>query len=123
MTSVDTDVLVVGSGPAGSSTALRLAALGHRVTLVEKRATPRHKACGDVLTPRAVAELARLGVDPLHPAPGLAGGHRIEGVRLVATGREITEPWPDHPDLPGHAVALRRDVLDESLRARAARPG
>ena len=49
----------------GSATALRLASLGHRVTLVEKRATPRHKACGDVLTPRAVAELARLGVDPL----------------------------------------------------------
>ena len=35
--SVDTDVLVVGGGPAGSAAALRLAALGHRVTLVEKR--------------------------------------------------------------------------------------
>ena len=50
-------------------------------------------------------------------------GHRIEGVRLIATGREITEPWPEHPDLPDHAVALRRDVLDESLRARAREAG
>ena len=49
--------------------------------------------------------------------------HRIEGVRLIATGREITEPWPEHPDLPDHAVALRRDVLDESLRARAREAG
>ncbi len=118
MTTVDTDVLVVGSGPSGSATALRLASLGHRVTLVEKRATPRHKACGDVLTPRAVAELAQLGVDPLD-----AGGHRIEGVRLVAAGRDVTEPWPDHPDLPDHAVALRRDVLDETLRERARTAG
>ncbi len=133
MTSVDTDVLVVGSGPSGSATALRLASLGHRVTLVEKRATPRHKACGDVLTPRAVAELARLGVDPLDAGPldpasidlgaRRGAGHRIEGVRLIATGREITEPWPEHPDLPDHAVALRRDVLDESLRARAREAG
>jgi len=127
VTTVDTDVLVVGGGPSGSATALRLASLGHRVTLVEKRATPRHKACGDILTPRAVAELARLGIDPLDPGRGdgrtggWAGGngHRIEGVRLIATGREIAEPWPEHPDLPGHAVALRRDVLDESLRERA----
>ena len=118
MTAVDTDVLVVGSGPSGSATALRLASLGHRVTLVEKRPTPRHKACGDVLTPRAVAELARLGLDPLD-----SGGQRIEGVRLIAAGREITEPWPDHPDLPGHAVALRRDVLDEALRERARAAG
>ena len=65
VTTLDTDVLVVGSGPSGSAIALRLAPLGHRVTLVEKRAVPRHKACGDVLTPRAVAELARLDVDPL----------------------------------------------------------
>ena len=76
VTSVDTDVLVVGGGPSGSATALRLASLGHRVTLVEKRATPRHKACGDILTPRAVAELARLGIDPLDPGrgDGQAGG-------------------------------------------------
>lgn len=113
-TTLDTDVLVVGGGPSGCATALRLASFGHRVTLVEKRPTPRHKACGDVLTPRAVAELARLDIDPL-----MLGGTRLEGVRMVAAGREVTEPWPDHPDLAGHAVALRRDVLDEALRERA----
>ncbi len=123
MNRVDTEVLVVGGGPSGSATALRLAALGHRVTLVEKRATPRHKACGDILTPRAVAELGRLGVDPLDPHTRSGAGHRIAGVRLIATGREITEPWPDHPDLPDHAVALRRDILDEALRTRAREAG
>ena len=81
MTSVDTDVLVVGSGPSGSATALRLASLGHRVTLVEKRATPRHKACGDVLTPRAVAELPASASTHSIPetvtSPGI--GSRVSG--------------------------------------------
>jgi geranylgeranyl reductase family protein len=94
-----------------------LARAGHDVTVVEKRPVPRHKACGDALTPRALGELARLGVDPL-----TLGGHRIHGVRMVYRGRQVTVPWPAHDTLPDHAAVLRRDVLDTHLRdhARAA---
>ncbi len=118
MSTLDTDVLVVGSGPAGSAVALRLAQHGHRVTVVEKRPVPRHKACGDVLTPRSIAELRLLDVDPLP-----SGGRRIEGVRMIAAGRELIEPWPSHPELPGFGAVLRRDVLDELLRERVRRAG
>lgn len=58
--------------------ALWLARAGHDVTVVEKRPVPRHKACGDLLTPRALHELALLGIDPI-----AEGGHRIAGVRLT----------------------------------------
>jgi flavin-dependent dehydrogenase len=78
----------------------------------------RHKACGDALTPRAIRELSRLDVDPLE-----LGGHRLSGVRLVHGDRETTAPWPRHTDLPDHAIALRRDVLDAHLRERAADAG
>ena len=111
---LSTDVLVIGGGPAGSVVAARLAHAGHDVTLVEKRAEGRHKSCGDLLSPRAVAELSRLDVDPMS-----FGGHAIQGVRMVF-GRQCADaPWPEHRDMPDHAVVIRRDTLDEQLRRHA----
>jgi geranylgeranyl reductase family protein len=55
------DALVVGAGPAGSSTAIHLARSGARVLLVDKARFPRDKPCGGGLTGRA---LRRIPVDP-----------------------------------------------------------
>jgi len=57
------DVLVVGGGPAGSTTAIRLADGGARVLLVDKARFPRDKPCGGGLTARAVAQC------PVDPSP------------------------------------------------------
>lgn len=95
-----------------------MARAGHHVTLVEKRPVARHKACGDILTPRALGELDSLDVDPL-----ALGGHRIVGVRLVHGRRQVVAPWPELASVPDQAVVLRRDVLDAHLRARAADAG
>ena len=51
------DVAIVGAGPAGSTTAYRLARAGARVLLVDKARFPRDKPCGGGLTLRAVKEL------------------------------------------------------------------
>ena len=55
------DVLVVGAGPAGSSTAIHLARAGATVLLADKAGFPRDKPCGGGLTGRA---LKRIPVDP-----------------------------------------------------------
>src|SRR3989440_10226214 len=57
------DVLVVGGGPAGSTTALRLAEAGASVLLVDKARFPRDKPCGGGLTTRAVKQC------PVDPTP------------------------------------------------------
>jgi geranylgeranyl reductase family protein len=57
------DVLVVGGGPAGSTTACRLADEGARVLLVDKAVFPRDKPCGGGLTMRAVRQC------PVDPSP------------------------------------------------------
>lgn len=48
------DALVVGAGPAGSATALRLARGGAKVLLVDRARFPRDKPCGGGLTGRAL---------------------------------------------------------------------
>jgi geranylgeranyl reductase family protein len=48
------DVVVVGGGPAGSTTAHRLADAGASVLLVDRATFPRDKPCGGGLTARAL---------------------------------------------------------------------
>ncbi len=116
--STQTDVLVVGGGPAGAAVGIRLARAGHHVTVVEKRPEDRHKACGDTLSPLTIAELAQLGVDPAE-----LGGHEVMGVQMTHRGRSVHVPWPEHDTLPRRGVVLRRSDLDPALRARAAELG
>jgi len=51
------DAIVVGAGPAGSATAIRLARGGAKVLLADRACFPRDKPCGGGLTGRAVREL------------------------------------------------------------------
>ena len=51
------DAIVVGAGPAGSTTAYRLARAGARVALLDRAHFPRDKPCGGGLTLRAVRQL------------------------------------------------------------------
>jgi geranylgeranyl reductase family protein len=57
------DAIVVGAGPAGSTTAYRLASAGAKVLLLDKARFPRDKPCGGGLTIRAVRQL------PVSPDP------------------------------------------------------
>ena len=110
------DAVVVGAGPAGSSTAHYLAMAGLRVLLLEKSAFPRDKVCGDGLTPRAVAELVRMGVDT-------SGWARTTGLRAVGGGRTIELPWPETASLPNFGLACPRAELDAALAAKAQESG
>ena len=54
---MNTDVIVVGGGPAGAILAYLLAKSGLEVTLIEKANLPRYKTCGGGLTNKAVQAL------------------------------------------------------------------
>jgi geranylgeranyl reductase family protein len=61
------EIIIVGAGPAGASTALQLAALdpnlAERVLLLDKATFPRFKLCAGGVTNRADKILAQLGVN------------------------------------------------------------
>jgi flavin-dependent dehydrogenase len=112
------DVLVVGGGPAGSSCAYWLADAGWDVAVVEKKQFPREKTCGDGLTPRAVRQLADMGLED-----ALEAGHRYWGLRSCGWGQVLEMPWPQHPVFPSYGYTITRHDLDGLVAERAAKAG
>ena len=56
------DVVIVGAGPGGSTTAYYLAKEGKKVLLLEKKKFPRDKICGDAICKLAIEILIDMGV-------------------------------------------------------------
>ncbi|MEV7285558.1 geranylgeranyl reductase family protein [Streptomyces sp. NPDC093252] len=113
------DVIVVGAGPAGSTTAYHLARAGLDVLLLEKTAFPREKVCGDGLTPRAVKQLVAMGIDISEEA----GWLRNKGLRIIGGGSRLQLDWPDLAAYPNYGLVRKRDDFDEQLARQAQKAG
>jgi len=110
--------VVVGAGPSGSACAYWLADAGWDVAVIEKKQFPRDKTCGDGLTPRAVRQLADMGLEG-----ALGGSHRHTGLRSCGWGYVLEMPWPDHPAFPPYGYTITRHDLDEMVAQRAQKAG
>jgi geranylgeranyl reductase family protein len=105
------DAIVVGAGPAGSTTAYRLAQGGASVLLLDRARFPRDKPCGGGLTGRAL-KLLPFPVDPV--VEEAAGTFEIRlryGPRFVRTSAEPL------------ALMTQRSRLDAFLAEQAAAAG
>jgi geranylgeranyl reductase family protein len=111
------DVVVVGAGPAGSAAAAWAARAGRDVLVIDAANFPRDKACGDGLTPRAVAELERLGL-----GEWLDARIRHRGLRMSGFGGEVEVQWPG-PSFPSTGSAVARVELDDRIRKVAEESG
>jgi geranylgeranyl reductase family protein len=111
------DVVVVGAGPAGSAAAAWAARAGRDVLVIDSANFPRDKACGDGLTPRAVAELERLGL-----GEWLDVRIRHRGLRMSGFGGEVEVQWPG-PSFPSTGSAVARVELDDRIRKVAEESG
>lgn len=113
------DVIVVGAGPAGATTAYHLAQSGLDVLLLEKTAFPREKVCGDGLTPRAVKQLLAMGIVPEEDD----GWIRNQGLRIIGGGMRLELPWPDLASFPDYGLVRTREDFDEILARQAQKAG
>ncbi|KZF04367.1 MAG: geranylgeranyl reductase family protein [Rhodococcus sp. (in: high G+C Gram-positive bacteria)] len=114
---IEADVLVVGAGPAGSAAAAWAARAGRDVVLADSATFPRDKTCGDGLTPRAIAELDRLGI-----GEWVRGRAENRGLRLSGFGQELQLEWPGG-SLPSVGSAVPRTELDDRIRSTAIESG
>ncbi len=113
------EVIVVGAGPAGSSTAYYLARRGRRVLLLERGRFPRDKSCGDGLTLPAVRILEETGVLEHLPDAG-----RIKGARVFMRSRGHRDfLYPSSNVAPDFGLVVPRFQLDKLICQQAVAAG
>lgn len=109
----DTDVFVVGGGPAGLATAIAARAKGLSVTVADAAIPPVDKPCGEGLMPDALRAAATLGI-----AVGPEHGRCFRGIRFEGARNSVSSDFPD-----GNGLGVRRPVLQRLLIARAEAAG
>jgi flavin-dependent dehydrogenase len=114
---LELDLLIIGGGPAGLSTALHLLqqdpGWSQRMLVVEKASHPRQKLCGGGLTRLGLDLLIGLGFELPLPIPQA----RVEDARLVYQGRTVhVRGWPQF-------VVFHRAEFDAFLAGQARQRG
>lgn len=110
------DVAIVGGGPAGLAVAIGAALQGLSVVVLEHRASPVDKACGEGLMPAGLACLDRLGVR------GLLDPSGVWPIRTICYVQE--DGSRAEASLPGEGgLGVRRTTLADALLRRAREVG
>jgi len=120
VTKLDAEVVVVGGGPAGSSTAWFLAQAGFDVLVVDRARFPRDKTCSEYMSPQAARILDAMGALGLVES---AGADKLNGMSVTSpAGVTLRGDFAADHGYRGyrdHGLALRRTILDEILLRRA----
>jgi flavin-dependent dehydrogenase len=113
MLALQSDVLVIGGGPAGLAAAIAARLKGFDVTVIDTARPPIDKACGEGVLPDGVEALRRLGVSLTSE-----DGFPFRGIRFVDKGGSLEAPFQG-----GIGLALRRTRLHAILTSRASELG
>ena len=117
----DSDVIVVGAGPAGSAAAYNFASAGYDVILVDKQKFPRDKICGDFVSPVAQNELSNLGITNLTE---FKSSNAISRASVYLDGNKlISRTVPKVQGLPRYGRVVPRIILDKLLLDAACKDG
>ncbi|WP_168203691.1 NAD(P)/FAD-dependent oxidoreductase [Humibacter ginsenosidimutans] len=106
----DTRLAIVGGGPVGLVTALIAADAGLDPVVIEPRATPIDKACGEGLMPGALRLVRELDLDP--PGAPLRGIAYVQGAKRA-----------EHLFAGEGGRGVERTVLHATIAARVAQQG
>jgi flavin-dependent dehydrogenase len=105
----DTDVFVVGGGPAGLAAAIAARGRGFRVIVADGANPPITKACGEGLLPDALKALGELGVELRE-----VDGSTLRGIRFEDERSSVSANFPGGP-----GFGVRREILHQRMIERA----
>lgn len=109
----DTDVFILGGGPAGLSAAIAARSSGFHVVLADAEKPPVEKPCGEGLMPDSLECAAELGI-----SIPVTAGYPFRGIRFQSASDAVDAHFPN-----GHGLGVRRTVLQPLLADAAARAG
>ena len=101
----DSDVFVLGGGPAGLAAAIAARRRGFSVTLADADRPPIDKACGEGLMPDSLTAASELGIHIPRSA-----GFPFRGIRFASPTAAVSAPFPQ-----GEGLGVRRTVLHNLL--------
>jgi len=108
------DLIVAGSGPAGSAAATTAAKAGFSVAVVDKAVFPRDKLCGGLFTGRSQKAMRAIFSREVSDDLFVTTDH----MRFLSKGRVLA----DIPNAPPVHLTMRRD-FDAMLHAEALKAG
>ena len=103
------DVIIVGGGLAGLTSAIHLSKREKRVLLIEKSAYPKHKVCGEYVSNEVLPYLNSLGIDPISE-----GAKKITKVHISTIKSNLIKG-----ELPLGGFGMSRYFLDHLLAKKA----
>lgn len=123
---IETDVLVVGAGPAGAAASIALSQAGCKHIVIDKAQFPRDKICGDALSGKVVHLLKKM--NPAWPEMLAAHARSMpsHGVIFVApngTPLEIPFNYTAKADEPAPGFVSPRMAFDNWIKERAQETG
>ena len=103
------DVIIVGGGLAGLTSAIHLSTRKKRVLLIEKNEYPKHKVCGEYISNEVLPYLNSLGINPINE-----GAKQITKVQISTTKSNLIKG-----ELPLGGFGMSRYFLDNLLVKKA----
>lgn len=105
-------IIILGAGPAGSTTAIALAQRGIPSLLIDQSAFPRDKVCGDALSGKVLLTLKRIDPTLVEDLAGQTHTLDSHGVTFVApNGKVLKVPFrrEENKDKPPGYISRRYD--------------